>query len=119
MCEYCTTETDRKELYIVDKNGSKVTMRLVENMLVTDTAVHTVGNSNVGVTAKARPFVKFCPMCGERVQGKFNIGDNVVVFNALSPKDTIKAPEMIHDFDGGNVVLSSGERVAPKLLIKV
>lgn len=119
MCEYCTTEQERKPLYTIEQNSSKVTAHLVENMLTIDTTASALGERNIDVTVKARTFVKFCPMCGERVSGKFNLGDNVYVFNAPKPASGLNEIRMIHDFENGKVVLDNGEKVLPKLLIKV
>ena len=93
VCEYCTTEQERKPLYTIEQNSSKVTAHLVENMLTIDTTAS--------------------------VSGKFNLGDKVYVFNAPKPASGLNEIRMIHDFENGKVVLDNGEKVLPKLLIKV
>lgn len=117
MCEYCTTEQERKPLVESDNQGTKTVIKLKENLLSVETD-YTVIGSNLAVKSKSRTFLRFCPMCAGALKGTYVIGDTVMVFNSKDSGNVVGEPQMITGYDGGNVVLSNGETVKPKFLIK-
>lgn len=117
MCEYCATDIERKPIFTESTKSNETTLKLVDNMLSMESQ-YTVVGSNLMVKTKARPFFKYCPMCGALLKGKYSIGDNVLVFNGQNDGQAVSDPHIITDYKGANVVLENGEVVKPKFLIK-
>ena len=75
MCNWCEGGT---LLYNLEDESGGIGVDIDHNVLRVQFGFHSYGNVRTTMTAEARTFIKYCPMCGEHLKGVFNIGDCVL-----------------------------------------
>lgn len=75
MCNWCEGGA---LLYNLEDESGGIGVDIDHNVLRVQFGFHSYGNVRTTMTAEARTFIKFCPMCGRYLKGVFNIGDCVL-----------------------------------------
>lgn len=75
MCNWCEGGV---LLYNLEDESGGIGVDIDHNVLRVQFGFHSYGNVRTTMTAEARTFIKFCPMCGKYLKGVFNIGDCVL-----------------------------------------
>lgn len=75
MCNWCE---GGYLLYNLEDESGGIGVDIDHNVLRVQFGFHSYGNVRTTMTAEARTFIKYCPMCGEHLKGVFNIGDCVL-----------------------------------------
>lgn len=75
MCNWCEGGT---LLYNLEDESGGIGVDIDHNVLRVQFGFHSYGNVRTTMTAEARTFIKYCPMCGRYLKGVFNIGDCVL-----------------------------------------
>lgn len=75
MCKWCEGS---ELLYNLEDESGGIGVGIDHNVLRVQFGFHSYGNVRTTMTAEARTFIKYCPMCGKYLKGVFNIGDEVL-----------------------------------------
>ncbi|UVD42952.1 hypothetical protein [Enterococcus phage TJE1] len=75
MCKWCEGS---EPLYNLEDESGGIGVGIDHNVLRVQFGFHSYGNVRTTMTAEARTFIKYCPMCGKYLKGVFNIGDEVL-----------------------------------------
>lgn len=75
MCNWCEGS---ELLYNLEDESGGIGVGIDHNVLRVQFGFHSYGNVRTTMTAEARTFIKYCPMCGKYLKGVFNIGDEVL-----------------------------------------
>lgn len=75
MCKWCE---GNELLYNLEDESGGIGVGIDHNVLRVQFGFHSYGNVRTTMTAEARTFIKYCPMCGKYLKGVFNIGDEVL-----------------------------------------
>lgn len=75
MCNWCEGGA---LLYNLEDESGGIGVDIDHNVLRVQFGFHSYGNVRTTMTAEARTFIKYCPMCGKYLRGVFNIGDWVL-----------------------------------------
>lgn len=75
MCNWCEGGA---LLYNLEDESGGIGVDIDHNVLRVQFGFHSYGNVRTTMTAEARTFIKYCPMCGRYLKGVFNIGDCVL-----------------------------------------
>lgn len=109
MCNWCEGGA---LLYNLEDESGGIGVDIDHNVLRVQFGFHSYGNVRTTMTAEARTFIKYCPMCGKYLRGVFNIGDWVL----YSPEGLNEQLELV----GANLIVTGydGDKLKVAVLNK-